>query len=90
MRALLDSLRLALGTFRANLLRSLLTLLGIVIGVATVVSMMALIEGLRLKVTRDLSVLGANVFQVTKWPVGFGRHDWQKYARRANLTDDDR
>ena len=52
--------------------------------------MMALIEGLRLKVTHDLSVLGANVFQATKWPVGFGRHDWRKHARRPNLTDEDR
>ncbi len=53
-----------------NPLRSLLTLLGIVIGVATVVTMMALIEGLRIKVNNDLSQLGANIFQVTKWPVG--------------------
>ena len=46
-----------------NPLRSLLTLLGIVIGVATVMTMMALIEGLRTKVNKDLSSLGANVFR---------------------------
>ncbi len=90
MRAFWDNCRLALGTFLANPLRSLLTLLGIVIGVATVVSMMAMIEGLRLKVNRDLSQLGADAFQVQKWPVGFGRFDWNKYARRPNLTLADR
>jgi putative ABC transport system permease protein len=30
------------------------------------------------------------VFQVTKWPVGFGQVDWQKYARRPNFTVADR
>ncbi|MBN2360399.1 MAG: ABC transporter permease [Deltaproteobacteria bacterium] len=90
MGALIDNLRLALGTFRAAPLRSLLTLLGIVIGVATVIAMMGLIEGLRLKVERDLSMLGANTFQITKWPVGFGHFDWHKYAKRKNFTVDDR
>jgi len=80
----LDNVRLAFGTLWVNPLRSLLTLLGVVIGVATVVSMMALIEGLRLKVTRDLSQLGANSFTVSKWPGGinFGRIDWRRFQQR--------
>jgi putative ABC transport system permease protein len=86
--ALWDNLRLALGTLAANPLRSLLTLLGVVIGVATVVTMMALVEGLRLRVTTDLSQLGANVFSVSKWPGGFnvGRMDWRRFQRRPRLT----
>jgi putative ABC transport system permease protein len=87
--AAVDNLRLALGTFLGNPLRSLLTLLGIVIGVTTVITMMALIEGLRLKVNNDLSQLGANTFQVSKWPSGFGRVNWQKFAKRKDLTLDD-
>ncbi|MBI3184875.1 MAG: ABC transporter permease [Myxococcales bacterium] len=92
MQAFLDNLSLAFGTFAAHPLRSLLTLLGIVIGVATVVTMMALIEGLRVKVNRDLSQLGANVFRVDKWPAGIqiGKRDWQKISRRPNLTLADR
>jgi len=90
MRALsgfLDNVRLAFGTLWVNPLRSMLTLLGVVIGVATVVSMMALIEGLRLKVTRDLSQLGANAFTVSKWPGGinFGRIDWRRFQQRPAL-----
>jgi putative ABC transport system permease protein len=79
-----DNVRLAVGTLWVNPLRSMLTLLGVVIGVATVVSMMALIEGLRLKVTRDLSQLGANAFTVSKWPGGinFGRIDWRRFQQR--------
>ncbi|MBF5044121.1 ABC transporter permease [Aggregicoccus sp. 17bor-14] len=89
MRAFFDNLRLSLGTFLGNPLRSLLTLLGIVIGVATVIAMMGLIEGFRLKMNRDLSQLGASTFQVTKFPSGFGRFNWAKYAKRPNLTLED-
>ncbi|WNG52667.1 ABC transporter permease [Archangium minus] len=89
MLAMGDNLRLALGTFLGNPLRSLLTLLGIVIGVTTVITMMALIEGLRLKVNNDLSQLGANSFQVSKWPSGFGRVNWRMYAKRKDLTLED-
>ncbi len=89
MLALLDSLRLAVGTFRANPLRALLTLVGIVIGVATVVTMMALIEGLRRDVNRQLSMLGANSFQVSKMARGFNRND-DKMRKRPNLTLADR
>lgn len=86
MGAFLDNLRLALGTLVSNPLRTMLTLLGIVIGVATVVSMMALIEGLRIKVNKDLSSLGANSFEVSKWPSGFGNFDWNRLRKRPALT----
>ena len=59
MTQFLDNVAMALGTLRANPLRSLLTLLGIVIGAGTVVAMMSLTEGLRLKVTTDFAMLGA-------------------------------
>src|SRR5215468_1249329 len=90
MSGFLDNLRLSLGTFVSNPLRSLLTLLGIVIGVTTVIAMMAMIEGLRIKVNRDLSQLGANTFQIQKMPIGFGRFNWQKFAKRPSFSLADR
>jgi putative ABC transport system permease protein len=86
MRSILDTIALALSTLRANPLRSGLTLLGIVIGASTVVAMMALTEGLRIRANNDLALLGTTSFQVNKFPVGFGDIDWEKYARRHNLT----
>ena len=88
-RSFADNFRLALGTFWGHRLRSALTLLGIVIGVATVVSMMALLEGLQRKVDSDLAGLGANGFQLQKWPQGFGRVDFDKINRRPNISIDD-
>jgi len=86
MTGLLDTIGMALSTLRSNPLRSALTLLGIVIGASTVVAMMALTEGLRLKVTKDLSFLGASSFQVAKFPVINDDENWQRYAKRRHLT----
>jgi putative ABC transport system permease protein len=95
IRASIDNFKLALGTFVAHPMRTALTLLGIVIGVATVMTMMALLTGLREKVNRDFSQLGANVFRVDKWPQKFGfgsgkTIDWNRISRRPPLTVDDR
>ena len=90
MLGFLDDLKLSLRTFITNPLRTLLTLLGIVIGAATVIAMMALIEGLRVQVNEGLSFMGANGFEVSRWPaVNFGSTDWRKYARRKPLTVED-
>jgi putative ABC transport system permease protein len=90
VRALTDNFRLAFSTFWGHRLRSLLTLLGIVIGAATVVSMMALLEGLRTKVDEDLTGLGSNGFQIQKFPNGFGNFDFDRLSKRPNLTIEDR
>lgn len=94
IRAFFDNIRLAMGTFIAHPLRTGLTLLGIVIGVSTVMTMMALLEGLRVKVNKDMAQLGANVFNVNKWPQGFrlgggDRINWNAIAARPPLTQAD-
>jgi putative ABC transport system permease protein len=58
---LLDSIKLALRTIRRNVLRSFLTLLGIVIGVASVIALVTLGQGTTDKVTADLAKLGSNM-----------------------------
>ncbi|WP_141618609.1 ABC transporter permease [Myxococcus sp. AB036A] len=88
MMAIWDTLRLAFGTFRSNLLRSFLTLLGIVIGATTVVSMMGLIEGLRIQVNESMSELGSDCFQVQRLPFG-GNLSLAELARRPRLNEGD-
>ncbi len=56
-----ESVKLALRTIRRNVLRSILTLLGIVIGVAAVIALVTLGQGATDKVTSDLSRLGSNM-----------------------------
>ena len=56
-----ESVKLALRTIRRNVLRSILTLLGIVIGVGAVIALVTIGQGATDKVTADLSKLGSNM-----------------------------
>ena len=62
-----ESVGIALGGVRANKLRSFLTLLGIIIGVASVIAVVSFVEGLNQFVTQKLLNAGANVFVVDKY-----------------------
>jgi putative ABC transport system permease protein len=62
-----DNLRIALEQLNSGKLRSFLTVLGITIGIATVIAIVAVLEGYYASITEDLNVLGANTFQVQKW-----------------------
>ena len=61
---LLETIRLALRSVRRNALRSFLTLLGIVIGVAAVIAMITIGSGTTEKVKQDISKLGSNLLTV--------------------------
>ena len=58
------TLQLAFRELRANMLRSLLTTLGIIVGVAAVVTVVTLGQGLTLKVTSDIASMGRNMLFV--------------------------
>jgi putative ABC transport system permease protein len=81
-----DTLRGAGRSLGTHKMRSVLTLLGIVIGVVAVVAMASTTEGLRRKIHQDLAMLGNGVFQVQKWPFGPHGGDRRKYEKRKNLT----
>ena len=86
LRARSDDLRLALGALSGHPLRSGLTLLGIVIGVFTVITMMSLLNGLQRSIDEDMGGLGADVFQIQKLPhFHFGPMP-PEIQRRKNLT----
>jgi len=89
LNAIIDNFRLAFGTFLSHPMRTFLTLLGIVIGAMTVVAMMGMLEGLRIKMTDDMSGLGSNGFQIQREPSGFGRHNWDEIAKRPKLNRGD-
>ena len=60
----LNALLLALREIRRNVLRSSLTILGIVIGVASVITMVTIGEGATAQVQADMQKLGTNLLQV--------------------------
>ena len=64
-----ESVRMALETLRTNKLRSGLTILGIVIGVTTVITISSVINGLNNRVSDWVSTMGTNVFWVFHMPL---------------------
>jgi putative ABC transport system permease protein len=71
-----ETVRLALDSMRGNLFRSALTILGVVIGVAAVIAMLALGRGAKAAVDAQLAQLGADVLTVTtgmRWASGVAR-----------------
>ncbi len=81
-----ESIRLALDAIRAHKLRSGLTTLGIMIGVLTVIGMLALIDGFNKMVAKQLSSLGTTTLYVQKQGLVMSHEDWLKTRGRKNLT----
>jgi putative ABC transport system permease protein len=65
-----EILRMALGSLGANKLRSSLTMLGITIGVFSVIGVMTAVSALRQSVESGISFLGSNIIQIGKFPIG--------------------
>jgi putative ABC transport system permease protein len=85
---LVEILRIAFASIGVNKLRSALTMLGITIGVFSVIGVMTTISALRGSIENGLSFLGSNTFQFSKWPFGGGGGgpDHRKYEMRRNIT----
>ena len=84
----LDTLFMSMGAIVSNKLRSTLTLVGIVAGVASIIAVMTAISVVQGTMEREMSVLGAQVFQVQKWPAGgfHGAAERRKAMKRPPLT----
>jgi len=84
-----ESLGVALATMASQKLRSFLTMLGVVIGVASVISVAAIIHGLNQHITDKVREIGTQVFFVSRFKAfAFGR--WtEEIRRRKYLTYED-
>ena len=82
-----ESVRMTFDAIRANKLRSTLTLLGISVGIFSVISVMTAIKTLESSIESGLNVFGTNTFLITKDPaIQFGRSE--KYRNRKNIDLD--
>src|SRR6185295_16674401 len=85
-----EAVSIALSSLRANRLRSLLTLLGIVIGVMTVIAVLSFISGLNGYVAEKIFNLGPDVFVVTRAPLlAVSMEDWVESQKRPGLYLED-
>ena len=79
-----EGLTISFQAIRANKMRSVLTTLGIVIGIVSVTLMGTAIEGLNRGFHDSISKIGADVLYVQKWP-WFGGDEWWKYRNRKDV-----
>ena len=77
-----------LGALKTNKLRSALTILGVTIGVFSVIGVMTALSVIQTSIESGLSFLGSNIFQFAKYPTVNTSDPEEKYANRRNITLD--
>ena len=82
---LVEGGKIALYSLRAHRLRTLLTTLGIGIGVCTLLAIIGIIQGLNASFARQLAQLGSNSMYVSKFPWVM-RGEWWEYRNRRDLS----
>jgi putative ABC transport system permease protein len=85
---LTESFRIAFAQIRANKMRSVLTALGVIIGIVAVTLMGTAINGINIGFERSLAMLGEDVLYVQKWPWG-PVEDWWNYENRPKIVPED-
>ena len=87
---LIEAFKLALQSLWGNKLRSILTLIGVVMGVASVIMVITLVNGANRYVSTKLSGYGADVFTITRMPsVIFSAEEYLKYQKRKIVRIED-
>ncbi|MCE2997151.1 MAG: ABC transporter permease [Cyclobacteriaceae bacterium] len=86
IRLILESLGFAWRALRSNLLRTILSLLGVTIGIFSIIAVLTLVDSLEKNIRDSLNFLGSNVIYVDKWPFtgGNSRDWWKDYIKRPN------
>ncbi|WP_433967217.1 ABC transporter permease [Tunturiibacter gelidiferens] len=85
-----EAIKIALQSLWANKLRSVLTLLGVVIGVASVIAVVTLVNGANVYVASKVNKYGADVFTISKQPQIITSYDqYRAFQKRKNILLDD-
>ena len=85
-----EAVKIALQSLWANKLRSILTLMGVMIGVAAVIMVITLVNGANTFVATKVYGYGADVFTASKQPsVVFSDAEYNKYKKRKDLKIED-
>ncbi|MBI5368194.1 MAG: ABC transporter permease [Planctomycetes bacterium] len=85
----MDTLLLALASLRSHVLRSALTLFGIVIGITAVVGMSSIIRGVDEVILGQIRALNPNVLYLTRFGLIMSEEDWRSARRRPPISVED-
>lgn len=81
-----NSFKMALQELRVNKLRTFLSLFGITIGIFCIIGVLATIDSLKSKISKDLSGMGNNTIFIDKWDYSGGpEYPWWKFVKRPSM-----
>jgi putative ABC transport system permease protein len=90
LRLIRESYLFAFQAIVVNKLRTLLSLLGITIGIFAVITVFTIVDSMQISIKKDIESLGDNVLFVEKWPWAFGGdYPWWKYLNRPVPNTDE-
>ena len=85
----LESILIALSSLKTNKLRSILTLIGVIIGVMTVIAVVSIIAGMNRYVTDKISTMGSTTFIIDRMGIVMSDEEFWDRLKRKRLTLDD-
>ena len=87
LRQIWESFRFAWQALKSNLTRTILSLLGVTVGIFAIVAVFTIVDSLEKSVKDSMSFIGDKVIYVQKWPWGFGgEYQWWKYFQWPEPT----
>jgi putative ABC transport system permease protein len=88
LRLIWESFRFALQALKSNLTRTILSLLGVTVGIFAIIAVFTLVDSLENNIKNSLTFLGTNVVRVDRFPFASGpqNYPWWKYFRRPPGT----
>ncbi|WP_210513912.1 ABC transporter permease [Hymenobacter terricola] len=87
LRLTLESFRFALDALKSNLLRTILSLLGVTVGIFAIIAVFTIVDSLEANIRSSLDFVGDKVIYVSKWPFAFDSDfPWWKYFNRPVPT----
>ena len=88
--AFFENLKMALATLRSNKLRSFLTIIGVVVGVVTVMLFSSIISGINVAIEKEVESFGTRSIFLYKYNIGFstGRRTQEERMRKPLTVDD--
>src|SRR5687767_11141186 len=84
-----ESFRFAWRALKSNLLRTILSLLGVTVGIFAIITVLTLVDSLEKNIKDSLNFLGTGVIYVEKWPFvadNNGEYKWWEFWRRPNAS----
>lgn len=86
LRQIFESFRFAWQALRTNLLRTTLSLLGVTVGIFSIVAVFTVVDSMKMNIRSQIDSFGKGVVYVGKWPwIMSNNYPWWKYINRPNM-----